>query len=262
MIRALGIASTGVLGQETNVNTIAQNLANLRTPGYKRVRAEFTDLLYQTIRGAGVNSADDGTIAAASNQQGLGVRVRSILRTHNQGPLEQTDDPLSVAIQGEGFLQVALPTGETAYTRAGNFRLSETGEIVTADGFTVEPAITIPDDATSISINSSGEVIASIQGQTDAQNLGQLELARFLNSSGLEATGNNLYLETAASGPPTTGNAAVDGFGTIIQGFIETANVNAVTEITSLIAAQRAYELNTRVISASDEMLQSLNQTA
>ncbi len=262
MMRALNIAATGLYVHETSVTVISENLANIRTPGFKQRRPEFTDLLYQNMRRAGTNSADDGTVAAVGMQIGLGARARAIYRNHNQGALESTEGTLDLAIDGNGFFQIQLPSGETAFTRAGNFQLSEDGEIVTSDGFTVNPGVSIPQDATSISINSNGEVLVKIDGQTDEQNLGQVEMARFLNAAGLSAIGNNLYLETAASGSPLTGNAGSDGFGSLLQGFIENSNINAVAEITNLIAAQRAYEMNTRVLSATDEMLQSLNQSA
>jgi len=194
-------------------------------------------------------------------QIGLGVRTSAIYRNTGQGTLQNTENPLDLAIQGKGYFQITQPDGTTAYTRAGALQLSPTGVLVTSDGFEVQPAITVPTNAISVSVNQSGEVFATIPGQTAPQNLGQLQTATFVNEAGLQAIGQNLYLETAASGTPTTGNPGVDGFGTIIQGFLETSNVNPVTELTNLIRAQRVYEMTSRVISKTDEMLQSLTQS-
>lgn len=261
MSRALDIAATGMQTQQTFVDVISQNLANINTTSYKRERPEFEDLLYQTLTRVGTNAASDGSIVPVGVSIGLGVKTAAIYRTHQQGPVQQTENSLDVAIQGRGYLQVSLPSGETAYTRAGNLQLSDTGEIVTNDGYSLEPAITVPADSQSITINASGEVFAEIQGQIDPTNLGQLQLATFLNDAGLSAIGNNLYLETTASGSATIGNPGEDGVGTMLQGFLETSNVNPVTELTSLIRAQRAYEMNAKVISKSDEMKQQLNQS-
>lgn len=260
-MRSLNIASTGLQAQQLYVDVIAQNLANINTTAYKLQRPEFQDLLYQNQRRVGVNSSDTGTIVPTGIQIGLGVKTGSIYRNHTIGPLQSTEGTLDLAIQGRGFFQVQLPTGEIAYTRNGTFQISPDGEIVTADGFLVEPAITIPDDAISISINQSGEVFATLDGQVDPQNLGQIELVTFINQAGLEAQGDNLYLETPASGAPLLGVAGEPGYGTVLQGFLEASNVDPVTEITNLIRAQRAYEFNTRIITKSDEMLQALNQS-
>lgn len=261
-MRSLHIAATGMQAQQTNVDVISHNLANQTTSGYKTQRAEFQDLIYQDLRRVGTNSSDIGTIVPTGVQLGLGVKTAAIYRDTEQGTVKNTSGPLDVAIQGDGYFQVELPSGEIAYTRNGAFKLSPDGEIVTADGFIVQPAIAVPDDALEISINASGEVEVKIDGQIDPSNLGQLEVAKFINPPGLEAIGDNLFLESAASGDPILGIAGEEGFGSVLQGYLENSNVNPVTEITSLIVAQRAYEMNSKVITASDEMLQSLNQSA
>ena len=192
-------------------------------------------------------------------QLGVGVKTASVYRITEQADLISTDNPLDIAIQGRGYFRVTLPSGDDAYSRSGAFQLSPTGEIVTPNGFTVAPSVTVPQDALSVTINESGEVLVSLEGQVASQNVGQLELTIFFNEAGLEAVGDNLFLETAASGPPNSGTPGSTCFGTLIQGFLETSNVNAVSEITSLITAQRAYELNSRVIAASDEMLSTVS---
>ncbi|MCE2927216.1 MAG: flagellar basal-body rod protein FlgG [Rickettsiales bacterium] len=260
-MRSLDIAATGMQAQQLYVDVTSQNLANINTTAYKLQRPEFQDLLYQNARRVGTNSADTGTIVPTGVQIGLGVRTAAIYRNTGQGTLQNTENPLDLAIQGKGYFQINQPDGTIAYTRAGTFQLSPTGTIVTTDGFEVQPAITVPTNATSVSVNQSGEVFATIPGQTAPQNLGQLQTTNFVNEAGLQAIGQNLYLETAASGTPTTGTPGVDGFGTIIQGFLETSNVNPVSELTNLIRAQRVYELNSRVISKTDEMLQALTQS-
>lgn len=262
MSRALDIAATGMQAQQLFVDVTSQNLANINTTSFKRERPEFEDLIYQNMLRSGTNSADAGTIVPVGVSIGLGVKTAAIYRNNGQGPVQQTENSLDVAIQGRGYLQITLPTGETAYTRAGNLQLSDTGEIVTNDGYTVAPGLTIPQGAESISINASGEVFVKVQGTVDPQNVGQLQLATFLNEAGLDATGNNLFLETPASGTAVVGTPGQDGVGTILQGFLESSNVNPITELTNLIRAQRAYEMNSKVISKQDEMLQNLNQSA
>lgn len=260
-MRSLDIAATGMQAQQLYVDVISQNLANINTTAFKLQRPEFQDLLYQTIKRVGTNSSDSGTIVPTGIELGLGVKTGAIYRNMQQGPTQVTENPLDLAVEGKGFFQIELPTGDIAYTRAGTFQLSPDGEVVTADGFTLSPAITVPQDAVSVSVNKSGEVMVTIQGQVTPQNLGQLQLVRFINEAGLEASGSNLYLETEASGPPILGTAGEQGFGNILQGFLESSNVNPVTEITNLIRAQRAYEMNTKVITKSDEMMQALTQS-
>ncbi len=261
-MRSLNIAATGMLAQQLNVDVTSQNLANMTTTGFKRRRAEFQDLIYQDLQRVGTNSSDTGTIVPTGIQIGLGVKAGSIYRNHQQGTVQQTENALDVAVQGRGFFVVEQPNGEDAYTRDGTFSLSPDGEIVNSQGFLVAPGITVPDDAVNISISRNGEVQVTIDGQIEPQVLGQLELVNFVNEGGLSAIGDNLYTETAASGDPIQGLPAEEGFGTILQGYVENSNVDPVHEITNLIVAQRAYEMNAKVITASDEMLQSLNQSA
>ena len=259
-MRAMNIASTGMMAQQTNVEVIANNIANLNTTAFKRQRAEFQDLLYQSERRVGATSSDTGTIVPVGVQIGIGVKTAAVYRITTQGNLTQTSNPLDVAIQGRGFFQILQPDGTTAYTRAGSFQLSPTGEIVTADGFTVQPGITLPQNTLGLTINPSGQVLAQVAGQTTPQTVGQLQLANFPNEGGLEALGSSLFQETPASGSPVTGAPGSTGFGTLNQGLLETSNVDVVSEITNLITAQRAYEMNSKVIQTSDQMLSSLNQ--
>ncbi|HCX66990.1 MAG TPA: flagellar basal-body rod protein FlgG, partial [Rhodobiaceae bacterium] len=230
-------------------------IANMSTSGFKRQRAEFQDLLYQNLRRVGTNSSDAGTIVPAGVQVGLGVKTGSVYRVMTQGNMDNTENKLDIAIQGRGYFRVELPSGEDAYTRAGSFQISADGQLVTADGYTLAPGITIPQEATDITISRDGQVQVSLPGQTDTQIVGQIELAAFANDAGLDPLGDNLFVETAASGAPTIGTPASDGIGSVLQGFLETSNVNSVTEITSLITAQRAYEMNAKVITATDEMM-------
>jgi flagellar basal-body rod protein FlgG len=257
-MRSLDIAGTGMLAQQTNVEVISNNIANMTTTGYKRRRAEFQDLIYQNLRRVGSNSSDTGSIVPAGAQVGLGVKTAAIYRISAQGNLQQTSNTLDLAIQGNGYFMVTLPSGDTAYTRDGTFGLSADGTIVTADGYVVQPGIQIPAEATGVTINTSGQVQVTLTGQTAPQTVGQLQFAVFANEAGLEAQGDNLFLQSAASGAPVTGNPAAAGFGSVMQGFVETSNVNVVTEITNLITAQRAYEMNSRVITTSDNMLSTL----
>jgi len=254
-MQSLSIAATGMMAQQLNVEVISNNIANMSTSGFKRQRAEFQDLLYQNLRRVGTNSSDAGTIVPAGVQVGLGVKTGSVYRIMTQGNLDNTENKLDVAIQGRGYFRVEMPSGEDAYTRAGSFQISPDGQLVTADGYTLAPGITIPQEATDITISNDGQVQVTIQGQTDAQVVGQIELAAFANEAGLDPLGSNLFIETAASGAPTLGTPASDGIGSVLQGFLETSNVNAVTEITTLITAQRAYEMNAKVITATDEMM-------
>jgi flagellar basal-body rod protein FlgG len=257
-MRSLDIAGTGMLAQQTNVEVISNNIANMTTTGYKRRAAEFQDLIYQNLRRVGSNSSDSGSIVPAGAQVGLGVKTAAIYRISEQGNLQQTSNSLDLAVQGNGYFQVTLPSGDTAYTRDGTFGLSPAGTIVTADGYTVVPGLTIPSNATAVTINTSGQVQVTISGQTAPTTIGSLQLAVFPNEAGLDAQGDNLLIETAASGNPVTGAPASPGFGSVMQGFVETSNVNVVTEITNLITAQRAYEMNSKVITAANEMLSTL----
>lgn len=257
-MKSLGIASTGMLAQQLNVEVISNNIANLNTSGFKRQRAEFQDLLYQNLRRIGATSSDTGTIVPSGIQVGAGVKTGSVYRITEQGNLVSTENRLDLAVDGKGFFQITLPSGQTAYTRAGTFQIGPTGDLVTADGFLLAPTINIPQDATDISINATGEVLVQQDGNTATTNQGQIQLAIFANDAGLEAIGDNLFLETAASGAATTGTAGSTGFGSLLQGFLENSNVNPVQEITTLITAQRAYEMNSKVITTSDEMMRSI----
>jgi flagellar basal-body rod protein FlgG len=259
-MRALNIAATGMLAQQLNVEVISNNIANLNTTGFKQQRAEFQDLIYENQRNVGAASSDNNTIVPVGVQTGTGVKAAAVYRIAQQGSLLSTNNPLDVAIQGRGYFQILQPDGTTAYTRAGSFQLSPTGEIVTADGFVVQPGVTLPNNTTAITINASGQVLAQVAGQTQPQTVGQIQLANFANEAGLEELGGNLLAETTASGSPTTGNPGSTGFGQIQQGFLETSNVNVVSEITNLITAQRAYEMNSKVIQAADQMSQTLSQ--
>ncbi len=257
-MRSLDIAATGMLAQQRNVEVVANNLANMNTTAYMRRRTEFHDLIYQDLRRVGSTSSDSGTIVPSGVQLGLGVKLAAVYRIHEQGNLEATDNTFDMAIQGKGFFQITLPTGDTAYTRDGTFQLDGNGNIVTHDGFELQPSISIPNNAIDVSINQSGEVLVKIEGQVAFSNAGQIQVAVFPNEAGLQAEGSNLLTETPASGTATTGNPGATGFGSILQGFLETSNVNAVQEISNLISAQRAYEMNSKVIQTSDEMLGTL----
>ncbi len=258
MSLTLDIGATGMLAQQLNVDVISNNIANMTTTGYKRQRAEFQDLLYQTRVRAGANSSSDGTTIPAGIQMGLGVKAGSVYRINEQGALQMTGNQLDIANKGQGYFQITLPGGELGYSRDGSFQLDQNGQMVTSEGYLLEPAITIPNDAVDITINDSGEVLVKIEGQPALQNVGQIQLAIFANDAGLEAIGDNLYLETEASGPAIIGNPGQEGYGGIEQGALESANVNIVQEITALIQAQRAYEMNSKVIQTGDEMLSTV----
>lgn len=259
-MRSLDIAATGMLAQQRNVEVVSNNLANMNTTAFMRRRTEFHDLIYQDLRRVGATSSDAGTIVPTGVQLGLGVKLAAVYRIHEQGNLTATDNSFDLAIQGKGYFQITLPTGETSYTRDGTFQLDATGQLVTHDGYTVQPGITVPDNAIDVTINGSGEVLAKVQGQTALSNVGQLTVSTFANEAGLESIGGNLYLETPASGAATSSTPGTTGFGSVLQGFLETSNVNAVEEISNLISAQRAYEMNSKVIKTSDEMLGTLAQ--
>lgn len=254
---SLNVAASGMLAQQLNVDVISNNIANMTTTGYKRQRAQFQDLLYQNIERPGATSSDTGTIVPSGIQLGLGVKTGAVHRLHTQGSVVSTDNPYDIAVLGEGFFSVQLPSGETGYTRDGSFQINQDGELVTIDGFVVEPSIVIPDDAREVVINASGEVLVRLPNTGDYTNVGQIELAMFVNKAGLEAIGDNLFMETEASGTPIVGNPNEDGFGRIEQGVLENSNVNSVEEITNLITAQRAYEFNSQVVQVSDQMLEA-----
>jgi len=255
-MRSLSIGATGMLAQQLNVEVISNNIANLTTSGFKRQRAEFQDLLYQNYRRVGSTSSDAGTIVPSGIQIGAGVKTSAVYRIHEQGNLNVTDNSLDLAINGQGYFQIEMPDGTTAYTRAGSFQLNPEGTIVTSDGYTLVPGIVIPADAVTITINGEG----SVQINDDPAPIGQLQLANFPNEAGLESVGNNLLRETPASGAPAVANPGTIGYGRIIQGSVEMSNVNIVQEITSLISAQRAYEMNSKVISTTDQMMNSVTQ--
>jgi flagellar basal-body rod protein FlgG len=257
-MRALDVAATGMQAQQTNVQVIANNIANMTTTGFKRSRVEFQDLLYQDLSRPGSNSSAAGTIIPTGTQIGLGVRTAGVYRIDQQGNLQQTSNSLDLAISGNGWFQVTLPSGQTAYTRDGTFALAPDGTIVTSDGYVVQPGIQIPTNATNVTINSAGQVQVSISGQTAPQTVGQLQLATFPNDAGLAAQGGNLFVQTAASGDPVTGVPSAPGFGQVMQGFVENSNVNVVSEITDLITAQRAYEMNSQVITTANQMMSTL----
>ena len=254
-MRALKIAATGMSAQQMRVETISQNLANMNTTGYNARRAEFADLHYQQMARPGTINSADGTVLPTGVQLGLGVRPASVTIQLAQGALSQTGGDLDIAIEGKGYLEVTMPSGESAYTRDGGLKRSADGLIVTSDGYEVVPGVTIPDDARSLSINGEGEVYAYFANRVEPELLGQFTLANFSNAKGLEAIGSNLFLETAASGPATVATPGTEGLGTLRQGYLEDSSVDAVREVTELIEAQRGYELNAKVITAADQML-------
>ncbi|MCD2324221.1 flagellar basal-body rod protein FlgG [Sphingomonas sp. IC-56] len=258
-MRTLSIAGTGMLAQQTNVDVISNNIANMNTTGFKRQRAEFQDLLYEQVVRPG-SASSTTTNVPTGIQIGSGVKTAAVYRINEQGAIHQTDNRYDLAIQGHGYFQVELPDGTTAYTRDGSFGVSDQGELVTNDGFRVLPGITVPQNVVDVTISKSGLVQAVVAGDAQPQQLGQLELATFMNEGGLEAKGGNLFLETAASGNPTVAAPGEPGLGTLQQGFVEASNVNPVAEITNLITAQRAYEMNSRVVKTADEMLATTSQ--
>lgn len=259
MIRALWTGATGMQAQQLNMDVIANNLANVNTTGFKRGRSDFQDLLYQTLRLAGTASSSN-TKVPTGIQVGHGARTVAVQKIFLQGDFMQTQNELDMTIEGKGFFQIRTPDGETAYTRAGAFKLDNDGRIVTSDGYPLEPEITIPDDTLNITIGPDGTVSVLQAGQTVPSEVGNIELARFPNQAGLKSIGRNLYVETDASGPVTTGTPGQDGYGTIAQGFLEMSNVSVVEEMVNMIVSQRAYEINSKVIQTSDDMLQVANQ--
>ena len=254
MIRALRTAATGMQSQQMNVDTIANNISNVNTTGFKRSRMDFQDVFYQNLRTAGSPTGDRQLPTGL--QVGLGVRPAATQKLFVQGSFEQTGNPLDMSIEGHGFFQVTLPDGTVAFTRDGSFKRDAEGTVVTSDGYPIEPAITIPPDATLITISSDGTVSATVGGEGEPQTLGEIQLASFSNPSGLTSTGKNLYQKSAASGEPTVAKPGEQGFGNVAQGFLEQSNVEVVTEMIGMISAQRAYEINSRVIQGVDEMLE------
>ena len=259
MIRSLFTAATGMIAQQMNIDTISNNLANVNTTGFKRSRVNFQDLLYETIKPAG-SETTAGTTIPEGIQVGHGVRPSAVSKVFSPGSAIQTGNPLDLMIEGDGFFQVELPDGTIAYTRDGAFKINEEGIVMTADGYPLTPTITIPTEAELITVGADGTVSVRVPGDNTPQNIGTIELARFSNPAGLDARlGRNLFLETQASGAPNVGQPGLDGLGTIAQGFLENSNVQVVEEIIQLIIAQRAYEANSRIVQASDEMLQTAN---
>lgn len=259
MIRSLWIARTGLDAQQTQLDVVANNLANVSTNGFKRARPVFEDLLYQNLRQPGAQSSQQTQIPTGLSL-GTGVRTASTARVFTQGNIQKTDGTLDVAVQGNGFFQIQLPDGTTAYTRDGSFEKDNTGQIVTTDGYPVLPAMTIPANATSLTIGTDGTVSVTQPGTAAATQIGSFQLATFINNGGLQSVGQNLYMETASSGTPTPNTPGTNGAGTTSQGYVETSNVNVAEELVTMIQTQRAYELNSKVISTSDAMLGRLSQ--
>ncbi|EML3442618.1 flagellar basal-body rod protein FlgG [Proteus mirabilis] len=259
MIRSLWIAKTGLDAQQTNMDVISNNLANVSTNGFKRQRAVFEDLLYQTIRQPGAMTSEQ-TNAPSGLQIGTGVRPVATERLHSQGNLAQTNSTRDVAIKGQGFFHVQLPDGTDAYTRDGSFQMDQNGQLVTSSGFQIVPAIILPETAKKVMVGRDGIVSVEIEGSPAPQQVGQLTLTTFINDSGLESVGENLYLETASSGAPTENAPGINGAGLLYQGYVETSNVNVAEELVNMIQTQRAYEINSKAISTSDQMLQKLTQ--
>src|SRR5258706_7477840 len=256
-MRALHTAATGMAAQELNVQVISNNIANLRTTGYKKQRVAFQDLIYDHVRRVGAQASDQGTILPVGVDLGGGVKTVGTPRLMTQGTLSQTGNDLDIAIRGEGFFRIQMPDGSCAYTRDGSFQMDAQGRVVNAQGNPVQPTITIPQNSSGININAQGQVTVQLPGSTTPTNVGQIGLTRFINKAGLQPIGDNLFTDTPASGAPQDGIANADGFGDMQQKNLEQANVEAVTEISDLIAAQRAYAMNAKVISAADQMLQS-----
>jgi len=259
-MRALAIAATGMNAQQLNVEVIANNIANVNTTSFKSSRAEFTDLLYQAERAQAIPTQAGEAPIPEGAMLGLGVRTAAIRNLHRQGSLTNTANQFDLAINGRGWFQVNAPGGEIIYTRAGSFNKNANNQLVTIDGYTINPAIIIPANTTEVSINESGEVFAKVAGEAAPQNIGQLQLATFANDAGLEPIGNNFYRETVSSGAPAVGVPTDDGIGKIQQGYLEASNVDPIKEITTLISAQRAYEMNSKVIQAADEMAGTISK--
>ena len=259
MLPALWVAKTGLSAQDTNLTTISNNLANVSTTGFKRDRAEFQDLLYQIKRQPGAQSTQDSELPSGL-QVGTGVRIVGTQKNFTAGSLQTTEQPLDMAINGRGFFQILQPDGTTSYTRDGTFHLDSNGQIVNASGFALEPAIVIPNDAQTFTVGNDGTVSVTLPGNAASQVIGNLQTADFINPAGLQAVGNNLFLETAASGAPQVGTPGLNGFGTTLQNTLETSNVSTVEEMVNMITTQRAYEMNSKVISTADQMLSFVTQ--
>lgn len=258
MIRSLWIAKTGLDAQQTQLDVIANNLANVSTNGYKRARAVFEDLLYQTLRQPGAQSSQQTTIPSGL-QLGTGVRPIATERVFTQGNLTQTSNALDVAVNGPGFFQIQMPDGTLAYTRDGSFQKDSTGQLVTSSGYALAPTVSIPQNATSVTIARDGVVTVTQPGTTTATQIGTIQISAFVNTGGLQSVGENLFIETASSGAPTPNTPGTNGTGLLQQGYVETSNVNVAEELVNMIQTQRAYEMNTRVITTSDQMLQKLS---
>ncbi|APV41369.1 flagellar basal-body rod protein FlgG [Pseudomonas frederiksbergensis] len=259
MLPALWVAKTGLSAQDTNLTTISNNLANVSTTGFKRDRAEFQDLLYQIKRQPGAQSTQDSELPSGL-QVGTGVRIVGTQKNFTAGSLQTTEQPLDMAIDGRGFFQILQPDGTTSYTRDGTFHLDSNGQIVNSSGFALEPAIVIPNDAQTFTVGRDGTVSITVTGNPASQVIGNLQTADFINPAGLQAVGNNLFLETAASGAPQVGTPGLAGFGTTLQNTLETSNVSTVEEMVNMITTQRAYEMNSKVISTADQMLSFVTQ--
>lgn len=259
MIRSLWIAKTGLEAQQTNMDVISNNLANVSTNGFKRQRAVFEDLLYQTLRQPGAQSSEQTTIPSGL-QLGTGVRPVATERIHTQGSLTQTSNSKDVAIEGQGYIQVQMPDGTTGYTRDGSLQFDQNGQLVTSNGYPIQPSIIVPQDAQTLTVGNDGIVSVTVAGQTAPQQVGQLTLSTFVNDAGLESIGSNLYRETQASGAPNESTPGLNGAGTLKQGYVETSNVNVAEELVNMIQTQRAYEINSKAVTTSDQMLQRLTQ--
>jgi len=258
MIKAMNTAATGMVAQQMNIDNIANNLANVNTSGFKKGRVEFQDILYENYRKAGTSSAI-GSVIPVNLDVGYGSRAVATTREFSTGSLQITSNATDLAISGTGFFQIQMPDGTTAYTRDGSFKISSDGQLVTADGFLLQPEITIPEDATEMSVGIDGQVYVLLVGNDTPQQIGQIELARFINPAGLSAVGHNLYVETNSSGTPITGSPSEDGLGRLDQGTLEGSNVSVVDEMVNMIMAQRSYEINSKVIQTADDMSQTTN---
>lgn len=258
MMRSLWTAASGMQAQQFNIDTISNNLANVNTTGFKKSRVDFQDLLYQTLRFAGTPITEGAQIPTGI-EIGHGVRPVATQKMFTTGTFQQTDNPLDISIEGDGFFQILMPDGMIAYTRDGSFKQDGDGRIVTSDGFTLEPEIIVPEDAVEVTIGADGTIAAMLTGDSEPQNIGMIELARFVNSAGLSSFGRNLYQATASSGQPMLGTPGLDGFGVLAQGYLEKSNVQVVEEMVNMIISQRAYESNSKAIQASDDMLQTAN---